>query len=429
LLTTAAHADEREDKLTAGAGVFIQQLVDGQFEAAVSTFDSTMTSVVPAAQLQTIWEQVQAQAGAYQLQMGSRVEKAGPYTAILVTTMFEHTPLDVKVVYDLEDKIAGLFFVPTAAGQWDPPAYADETGIVTEEVTLGEEDWKLPGTLYLPKGAEAVAGVVLVHGSGPQDRDETIGPNKPFRDLALGLAGKGIAVLTYDKRTFAHASKLTDLSGFTVYHETVDDAAAAARLLRDHEATDPDRIVVLGHSLGATMAPAIAEQANFLAGIIMMAGTPRPIEDLILEQMQYLDSLQEAKGHLGQYDFEMLERQVRLVKSAQLEKSTPTSDLPLNIPAAWWLSLRNYEADRLARELGLPTLILHGMRDYQVTNFDLKMWQMKLGNVEHVTIKTYDNLNHLFMAGEGRSTPEEYEAAGHVDEQVVNDIAAWVVSL
>ena len=159
-----------------------------------------------------------------------------------------------------------------------------------------------------------------------------------------------------------------------------------------------------------------------------MAGTPRPLEDLILDQYQYLDSLEEAKGHLGQYDLAMIENQVRLVKGSGLSKSTPSRDLPLGIPASWWLSLRGYEPDRLVLELDKPTLNLQGMRDYQVSKFDLRMWDFTLKNAPNVQIKTYDNLNHLFMAGEGKSTPEEYEQPGHVDSQVINDIATWVLA-
>ena len=340
--------------------------------------------------------------------------------------MFTDGVLDIKVVYDAADRIAGFFVLPVETQQWEPPAYADTTSFVTEEVTLGDPDWKLPGTLYLPKGAESVAGVVLVHGSGPNDRDETIGPNKPFRDLATGLASRGVAVLTYDKRTCTHGSKMADLPGLTIDHETVDDACAAARLLRDHDRTDPKRIFVLGHSLGGVMAPRIAETSHWLAGMVIMAGTPRPLEDLILEQYQYLDSLEEARGRLNQFDLTMIENQVRTVKSAQLTRETPSSDLPLNTPASWWLSLRGYEPDRVVAQLGIPTLILHGGRDYQVGKFDLRMWKFRLQRVDHVEIKVYDNLNHLFMAGEGKSTPEEYGQPGHVESQVIDDIASWI---
>src|SRR5262249_23144105 len=132
--------------------------------------------------------------------------------------------------------------------------------------------------------------VVLVHGSGPNDRDETILGNKPFRDLAGGLASQGIAVLRYEKRTRAHAAKLA-VKTPTLDEEVTDDAVAAGKLLRRTKDVDPKRVFVLGHSLGATMAPRIGERDPDIAGLIVLAGATRPLEDLILEQVSYAFSL------------------------------------------------------------------------------------------------------------------------------------------
>ena len=135
--------------------------------------------------------------------------------------------------------------------------------------------------------------MVLVHGSGPNDRDETIGANKPFRDLAWGLATRSIAVLRYEKRTKQYPGKLmaTGVGQFTAQEESIDDALSAVGQLRGTEGIDPKRIFVLGHSLGGTLAPRIGQADPKITGLIIMAGSTRPLEDMVVEQTRYLISL------------------------------------------------------------------------------------------------------------------------------------------
>ena len=427
IFAVQSSADDRIAQLESNAQTFVLQLANQEFETAVQTFDSTMTDALPADKLSELWHGALSQAGAYQSITAIRSEPVGSYLAVFVTTQFESTALDVKVVYDQENKIAGLFFVPTTTpASWKPPAYADTTEIVNEEVTLGKPDWKLPGTIYLPKQGDKVPGVVLVHGSGPNNRDETIGPNKVFKDIALGLASNGIAVLAYDKRTLTYGARLTDIEDFTIEDEVVDDAIAAVKKLAANPRINGSRLYLLGHSLGGTMAPMIAEQASELKGIIIMAGTARPIADVILDQMRYIDSVESEHGNPGSIDLQTIEQQVILAKSAQLDSATRAVDLPLGIPASWWLSMRSYQPDRVVASLNKPVLILHGMRDYQVTKPDLMMWEYRLKRNNNVTITTYPTLNHLFFSGDGMSIPSEYNKPGHVDAQVISDIAAWI---
>ena len=149
-----------------------------------------------------------------------------------------------------------------------------------------DADYPLPGLLTLPDGAGPFPAVLLVHGSGPQDRDEAVGPNRPFRDLAVGLAALGVASLRYDKRTFAHGKRLADaLQGrLSVEEEVIRDALCAAALLRAEPLIRPDRVYLLGHSMGGMLAPRIDAEGGAFAGLIFWAGTPRTLDALILEQ-------------------------------------------------------------------------------------------------------------------------------------------------
>ena len=415
---------------------FVGLLVKEDYAAAIAQCDATMKSALPETKLRDTWQAVIKQVGPFQKQLRTRTSDLAGMKIILVTCQFEKAALDVKVVLDASGQVTGLFFSPTSpdAGTFKIPTYAKPTTYHEMDATVGGGEWTLPGTLTMPTGAKSpVPAVVLVHGSGPGDRDETVGGNKPFRDLAWGLATRGIAVLRYEKRTRQYSAKLAaaaavpgDLGQFTVKEETIDDALAAIQVLRKQEGIDPQRVFVLGHSLGAMLAPRIGQGDAGLAGLILLAGATRPLEDVMVEQTRYLAAL---SGPLNKDDQARID--AFLAEAAKVKKLTPadvkSSALILNAPPSYWLDLRGHDPVAIAQTLKLPLLILQGARDYQVTTADFDGWKNALAAQANVTCRLYPNLNHLFVAGQGKSVPAEYDQAGNVDEQVVADIAQWIL--
>src|SRR5262249_48895994 len=144
-------------------------------------------------------------------QVSLRREKVDTYDVVVITAQFAKTELDVRVTFTADGQVTGLFFAPAKPPSYKSPAYVKRETFEDKEVQIGEGQWALPGTLSKPLGDGPVPAIVLVHGSGPHDRDETIGPNRPFRDLAWGLASRGIAVLRYEKRTKEHAARMAKL--------------------------------------------------------------------------------------------------------------------------------------------------------------------------------------------------------------------------
>jgi len=409
---------------------FVDVLIAGDYAGAVKPFDATMADAMPPDVLQQTWETLVRQIGPFQGQAGTRTEKQGAYDIVFVTLEFERAKLDAKVVLDSTGQISGLWFVPSqtspGAHETVPPAYAILDSFREEDVVVGSGEWALPGTLTIPSGDGPFPAVALVHGSGPQDRDETVGPNKPFRDLAWGLASQGVAVLRYEKRTKAHTQNVAALqNSFTVNEETVDDALKALALLRQIDATDPERVFVLGHSLGGMLVPRIGASDPEIAGFIVMAGTSRPLEDVVLEQMDYIFELDGAIAQDEQAALDEVERQVARIKELRASDAG-SSEVLLGASPMYWLDLRDYDPPLTAAELEQPMLILQGERDYQVTLEDLEGWKRALSSRPNVTFKTYPELNHLFVPGEGVITPAEYEVPGHVAEAVVTDIATWI---
>ena len=335
----------------------------------------------------------------------------------------------MRVVFDKAGRVSGLFIQPSIGTvEYKTPAYAKLDAFVERAFIVGEGgDWPLPGTLTLPKGDGPFPAVVLVHGSGPHDRDETIGPNKPFRDLAWGLASQGVAVLRYEKLTHHHREKLVELRDkVTIHEEGVRDAVAAVALLRKQKEIDGKRVFVVGHSLGAILAPQIGTLDPAIAGLVLLSGSPRPLEDVILEQMTYLLSL---KGELTEEDkkeLEKIRRQVARVKDKNLTADTPATELPLGAPATYWLALKAYDAAATAAKLKMPLLVLQGERDYQVTMADFAAWKKALDGRPNARFKSYPKLNHLYMEGEVKATPADYEKAGHVAPEVIDDVVAWI---
>jgi dienelactone hydrolase len=426
---------QAEDALTAKARALLTAMEKGDFELATRDFDATMLKVFGPEKIEAMWKtQLPAQLGAFKKQAAARREELQGYDIVLVTCEFEKATLDARVVFDKEGKIAGLGFVPTAPPvDYEPPAYADPATFEEVDVTVGTGEWALPGTLTRPKGDGPFPAVVLVHGSGPNDRDETLGPNKPFQDLAWGLATRGIAVLRYDKRSKVHQRKiLADPkleATMTVKDETIDDALAAAALLQKAKGIDPKRVFILGHSLGGYLMPRIALAAEGLdiAGFMSMAGLTRPLDDTVLRQMTYLYGL--AGTNLSEEDRKKLEEvkaAVDRIKALTDADKSSTSKL-LGAMPAYWLDLRGYDPPQTAKSVQAPMLFLQGGRDYQVQTVDLENWKKALGSRSDVEFRLYPKLNHLFYEGEGVLTPLEYmQKHGSVAPYVIDDIAGWI---
>ncbi len=424
----AQPAAPRTPEVTALAQKFVGLLVREDMSTAVQYFDATMKQTLPADRLKATWRSLIAQVGSFQKPLTTRMEHVQGYDIVVVTCRFAQATLDIRITFNAALRIAGLYFVPSkGTSEYTAPSYASPSRFQERAVRVGSGTWVLPGTLTVPRGGGPAPAIILVHGSGPHDRDETIGPNKPFRDLAWGLATRGIAVLRYDKRTQAYAAQIAPLMDrFTVKEETIDDALAAAALLRQTPGINPKKVFVLGHSLGGTVAPRIASADPGIAGLIILAGSTRPLENLILEQTEYLFSLNGGPSDDQRTQLDQLRRQVARVKDPHLAADVPASELPLGVPARYWLDLRGYDPVALAARLGRPMLILQGGRDYQVTAADFEGWRKGLTPRTAASFKLYPALNHLFMEGKGKSTPAEYERAGHVAGSVIEDIVSWI---
>ena len=417
---------QTQDEDIKAARTFIEFLSKKDFTAAEAQFHDVMKAAMPHGKLEEAWSAIEQQAGAFKQQGKARVEKRGQYTLVFVTCDFEKTKLDVRVALDQSRQVGGLFFGPATNVDYSSAPYVKAGSFHEKEVVVGTGELALPATLSIPVGTGPFPAVVLVHGSGPNDRDESISVNKPFRDLAEGLASRGIAVLRYDKRSKVHPDKFG--SSFTVKEEVVDDALAAVDLLRKTSGVDAKHIFVIGHSLGGMIVPRIGKLDPNIAGLISLAGATRHLEDVLPFQYEYLFSLD---GSISKEEQQQLDQARQLASEVKALKpaDAAVAKFYFGAPPSYWLDLRDYEPPQVAATLKQPLLILQGERDYQVTMLDFGNWKTGLASKKNVTFKTYAELNHLFMSGTGKGNPSEYDKAGHVDQRVVDDIAAWITTL
>jgi dienelactone hydrolase len=352
--------------------------------------------------------------------------KDGDNTLISFPVHFATNRVYVQFTLDASLQVSGLYLRPLNAPLpkvWQRPAYSNPEAFTQREVTIGSDEWKLGGTLTVPVGKRPVPGVVLIHGPGPNDRDEEIYSNRIFRDIAEGLSSRGIAVLRYDKRTLTYGDKMGYMA-FTLEQETVEDAVRAIDVLRHQPEVAANRIYVLGHSLGGYAAPRIAARDGKLAGLIFFAANARPIEDVALDQNDYVAHLSGDPSAQAQQRLDALKAEVAKVKN--LQPGTVPPQVVMGLPGVYMLDLKGYQPAEQAKRLAVPMLFLQGGRDFQVTSKDVAIWKTALAGRPKVEFKEYPALNNVFIAGEGNPGPSDFLKQGNVDPAVISDIATWI---
>ena len=409
------------------------ELKAGDLLALESRFDDELKAALPDSKLRALWLGVIGRGGLLESCAEPRTFVANGYTLAFTSCTFEKQKAELKLTFRADGRLAGMFLEPDKVERpaWTAPAYVIPDVFRESDVKVASGSVSLPGTLTIPLGEGPFPGVVLVHGSGPQDRDETIGGLRPFQDLAQGLASRGIAVLRYEKRTKAYGKEMAAAGEVSVKDEVLDDALAALALLRETPGVDRRRLFVAGHSLGALLAPRIAvlDGAVFhgperLHGVVLLASPSRPMSEVVRDQAAWLAGPGASDAQRSAAP--AIRKEADALANLYAGRPDPLSGPILGASGSYWLDLEAQRPVDAARSLGRPILILQGERDYQVTMKDFAGWKKALLGRKDATLKSYSKLNHFFVAGEGRSGPEEYQKPGHVAVEVVEDVAAFV---
>ena len=360
-------------------------------DSLYALFADNVKSLLKPNQLEGMLAQVEQMMGPYQERGPWEHSQKDGFEVVSSVVSFEHGQLVFVVSIDEQGLLNGMRLLPQA-----PSAKPEEAmplpadAVELDDTVRTDKKVSLPCSVVVSGRSANPPMVVFVHGSGPVDRNETVMSNAPFLELSRQLAEHGISSLRYDKRTFVYHEPVSSMD-----EETIDDALAAVKLARSFS----DRVFLIGHSLGAMLAPDIASRAQ-LDGIILMAGPARDLADVVREQLDYLLPGQENEEQ-------------RRAAMEKIGKDSPHYLQP------------QHQVEK-AQQLSLPMLIMQGERDYQVSMQDFRLWKQALGDRKHVHFASYPALNHLFLPGEGKSVPQEYSKKGNIPAEVGDEIARFI---
>ncbi|MBQ3008329.1 MAG: DUF3887 domain-containing protein [Oscillospiraceae bacterium] len=396
-----------------------QLMVNGEYDAILEECSEKVKKQIDATALEAAMEQTTALAGEYESIHSVDYSQANGYATVRVTAYYKNSGLVFNFTYNAEGVIEGLYLNTT--NRETATALADTDLYCEKEITVGEFDIK--GVVTLPKNTENYPVAVLVQGSGASDYDETVGANKPFRELAHALGEKGIATVRINKRFFQYPESAAETAEtLTIYDEYMDDVYSAIEYAKENIS---DTVFVIGHSQGGMSAPKITQDNN-LKGAIMLAGTLRGLEDVIYDQnMQVI----ETAGYSESEKAELIQQVadgVRQVKD--VKKGDKTA--PMGLPASYWLSLKELDAENILKTTDFPVLVLQGTADFQVYyDKDFALMQTVLADRKNIEFKAYDGLNHMFMPQSlpGVTGVEEYAAENHIPDYVTDDIAEFIL--
>jgi dienelactone hydrolase len=405
------------------ANIFFTYMEEAKYDSAHLYFEVAEQAKISPDNLKQLWDNVKAKLGKAVSLEAIQSKVQGDYFAVTVEGKFENDNQNFILGFNKAEKIVGIY-MPAKAAAYTKPSYAADTSRYQEKsVYLTTKGHQLAAVITTPKNVSNFPIVVLVHGSGPGDMDETVGPNKPFKDLALGLAAKGIGTVRYVKRTLIYANEFS--KAFTVKEEVTDDAVAAVALAKTVKGADPKNIYLLGHSLGGMLAPQMVALAPELNGIILAAAPARKLTDVILEQNKYFFELVKDTTAAVKKEFDDAVKEVERSRIAQLGSMKPDSNI-IGLPVSYWVNLNNYDQVATAKKLNKRILIVQGGNDFQVSEQDYNLWNTALNKKKNVSLKFYPELNHLLSPQTEKGTTAQYQIPVNVSEKLVDDIALWV---
>ncbi len=406
------------------ADSFFDTMDKGNFEEAHGFFDESVKGGITPDELKLFWLRLGNSLGTYESVEGAKNSIKGDFFQVILTCGFSKGSQTFTFVFNKSEKLLGFFITPVSVdADYVAPAYADTTLYSEKEISIKFEEGQMAGVFTSPKKLSSFPVVIMVHGSGPSDMDETVGPNKPFKDLAAGLAAKGIGSIRYVKRSMVYPRSFN--KAFTVKEEVLDDALSAIALANTLPGVNKSQVYLLGHSLGGMLSPRIATLAPSLNGIILAAAPARKLSDLIAEQNAFIYKASGDTSAAGKQQFTESSNEIDRSRLLKLGDIAPDSVI-LGAPASYWIDLNNYDQLAASKRIKNRILVIQGAYDFQVSVQDFNIWRTTLAANKNASFKLYPDLNHLLSSQKEKGTGAQYRTPANVSIDLINDIALWI---
>lgn len=408
---------------------YVTKISEGSYSEAMNYLSDEYKSKTSEEKQKKLFDSLVSECGSFFKVSSTKItDKDDGSKLVSVMCSFEKTTANYEISFNSDNKITKIETFYTLFT--DSPEIPYNVSEAEMKVGAGSE-WELDGVFAYPNDKSGPYDVVIfVHGSGPSNRDEQIGNQALFRDLARSLASDGVASLRYAKRTYAYGQKVLDTYGdnLTVQEETIDDVLAAINTVKTQKEFKVGKIYIAGHSMGGMLLGKIAEQTNDVAGYIFLAANARGLEELVVEQYDYLLNL-DSKMSSDEKELMDTVREGAQNIASLTEDSTLTAEELLGISKTYWMWFKSYNPVEAAANINKPLLFLQGEKDYQVTMTDFELYKNKLASRSDVTFISYPELNHMFTVSEGeKSVPEDYNALITVAPKVARDIVSFISS-
>ena len=381
----------------------------GQGDSLVAQFHPTIKESLPVAVIDHLWEGLLAKSGDLKKQMDWSVTRRDTVLLEQCNLVFESESVQFSLMTDDEQHIVGFHFTPIEH-QFNLLSEEDKKmwAFLEKDTLLVNRRIKLPAVFCHPATMNGrVPVVVFVNDIGPYDKDATIGPNTPFREVAHRLAAQGIASLRYDNRTFVYGSRVSDVGGGLTYDtEIVDDAVAALDYASHFEEVDSQQVYVVGHSAGGMLAPRIAMLSRVpLAGMISVAGAARHLKDILHSQLRYMAKLE----------------------GADLEQADSLSEMIYGkLSMSYRAFAAAYNPVGTARGLRIPMLFLQGGHDFKVTSIDHEIWKKGLEGCDNAQFVWLEKCDHLLREQPAMSVPGTYMLPGRVSADAIEAVVSFI---
>lgn len=406
------------------ADSFFDTMDKGNFQEAHAFFDQSVKDKISPDELKLFWLRLGNTLGTYEAVEGAKNKTQGEFYQVTLECVFTKGTQGFTFIFNKSENLVGFFVAQSSAeAAYVEPAYADTNLYSQKEIQIKFAKGEMAGILTTPKSGTNFPVIVLVHGSGPSDMDETVGPNKPFKDLAVGLAAKGIASIRYVKRSKIYPNEFTKT--FTTKEEVLDDALAAIEIAKGTQGINKAQIFLMGHSLGGMLAPRIAALAPELAGIILAAAPARKLSDVIAEQNKYLYAVSGDTSAAMRKQFQEAANEIDRSRLLKLGDIAPDSVI-LSAPASYWIDLNNYDQLASARRFTKKILVIQGENDFQVSVQDFNIWRAALASNRNASFKLYPDLNHLLSSQKQKGNGMQYRTPANVSPKLIDDIAVWI---